>query len=61
MPLVSKGGLLEALSHRAAELAATLPSLDLNTLAEEVQRINFRLADVEGNLAIVGPTVVTGP
>jgi len=53
--------LLEALSHRAAELAATLPSLDLNTLAEEVQRINFRLADVEGNLAIVGPTVVTGP
>jgi len=52
--------LLEDLSRRAAELAATLPALDLagadlNVLAGEVQRINPRLADVEERLAFVGP------
>jgi len=52
--------LLESLSTRAAELAATLPSLDLdaenlNALAGEVQRINARLADVEERVAFSGP------
>jgi hypothetical protein len=52
--------LLEALSRRAAELAAALPSLellpeDLAALAGEVQRINARLADAEERVAFVGP------
>jgi hypothetical protein len=52
--------LLEALSRRAAELAAVLPQLDLApddlaALAGEVQRINARLADAEERLAFVGP------
>jgi len=52
--------LLEALSRRAAELAAALPSLDLGAedlaaLAGEVQRINARLADAEERLAFAGP------
>jgi hypothetical protein len=52
--------LLEALSRRAAELAAVLPSLDLGAqaltaLAGEVQRVNARLADAEERLAFAGP------
>src|ERR1700686_1206844 len=52
--------LLEALSRRAAELAAALPPLDLGaedlaTLAGEVQRINARLADAEERVAWVEP------
>jgi len=52
--------LLEALSCRAAELAAALPALDLGAedlaaLAGEVQRINSRLADAEKRLAFVWP------
>jgi len=52
--------LLEALSRRAAELAAALPGLDLGAeelaaLAGEAQRINSRLADAEERLAFVGP------
>lgn len=52
--------LLESLASRAAELAATLPSLDLSAddlaaLAGEVQRIDSRLADAEERLAFVGP------
>jgi hypothetical protein len=51
---------LEALSRRAAELAAALPALDLGAedlaaLAGEVQRVNARLADAEERLAWVGP------
>jgi hypothetical protein len=52
--------LLEALSRRAAELAAVLPSLellpeDLAALAGEVERIVGRLADAEERVAAVGP------
>jgi hypothetical protein len=52
--------LLEALSRRAAELAAVLPALDLGAedlaaLAGEVQRINARLADAEERVALAGP------
>jgi len=52
--------LLEALSRRAADLAAALPALDLdahdlNALAGEVQRINDRLVDAEERLAFTGP------
>jgi len=51
--------LLEDLSRRAAELAAALPSLDLdagniNALAGEVQRINSMLADAEERIVGVG-------
>jgi len=53
---------LDALANRAAELAAALPSLDLdaedlNALAGEVQLINARLADAEERLAFTGPGV----
>jgi len=56
--------LLEDLARRAAELAAALPSLDLEaedlaTLAGEVQRVNGRLADAEERVAAVGPADVS--
>jgi len=52
--------LLESLSARSAELAATLPSLDLPAedlaaLAGEVERISGWLVDVEERLASAGP------
>jgi ABC-type transporter Mla subunit MlaD len=52
--------LLESLSARSAELAATLPSLDLAAkdlaaLAGDIERISARLLDVEERLANTGP------
>jgi len=52
--------LLESLSARSADLAATLPSLDLDAedlaaLAGEIERFTGRLVDVEESLAFVGP------
>ena len=54
--------LLETLSSRAAELAATLPSLDLSLedltwLAGEVEKISCQLATAEDRVAIAGPGV----
>jgi len=51
----------EDLSRRAADLAGSLPALDLSAedlaaLAGEVQRVNARLADAEERLAFAGPT-----
>jgi len=52
--------ILEALSRRAAELAATLTSLDpsredLAAFAGEVASVSGRLADAEDKLAFTGP------
>jgi len=52
--------LLEDLSRRAADLAGSLPALDLGAedlaeLAGEVQRINSRLVDAEERIAFAGP------
>jgi hypothetical protein len=53
--------LLESLSDRAAELAAALPGLgldteDLTNLAEVVQRIHGQLEEAEERLAVAGPS-----
>jgi hypothetical protein len=52
--------LLQELSRRAADLAATLPWLELSAadLAGEVERIAGRLVDAEERVAFVGPAVL---
>ena len=55
---------LESLSHRAQDLAATLPHLDLDPatlahLAGQAQRIAGRLADLEEALGQQGPVATT--
>jgi len=55
--------LLQALSQRAADLAGTLPQLDLppeelEAVAAELQRVAVKLSLIEERLAQMGPEVV---